>query len=557
VTRDEWLATAVDFYYQEVNRISNARAVPTINDINDLDVLKQFLAIEHQPIVSKVNLELFGDKYVKALSEAMTPTGVITEEYINGLERLRVRLGLSEQDARQLLNVASRSRMIPIIKDLVNIWKSDTDATYRREQEKKAAEKGKMAKRDKSGDPISSLDNVFGYMEVGAQKDGGGPNVFMREALNLIDFFDENYKITNTDVGEVDSSSTTIVGSDSIKETVVTASGIVPEADLAGMYKHYLITRLAERDDELRQRYADVDLKFAKILGITTDSQVKIKQSLAYSAYKGMLVNVLQYKGVVEPQDISQFIVLKDSLDLSKDVADKVYDEATRGAIVEHAAKLFRDSENGLSFTPEIAKTFREQVQSLGLDIQKDTGFNERLITYLYALEVQYMIENGQEAELNDIQQSYDIPEQRAQEIIEACCKKYLDQLINLGLRSARKFDDKNTILWVKRILKYAMFVTTSVDADANLFSEDDKKQLIAVFQTEVDLKQDQELQSIIEQYDVDLTEKLRELINLTEEYVAPLQGMEGLMGNGKSFKQMEDDKYNEQNNGKKAWAWG
>ena len=151
MTRDEWLATAVDFYYQEVNRISNARAVPTINDINDLDVLKQFLAIEHQPIVSKVNLELFGDKYVKALSEAMTPTGVITEEYINGLERLRVRLGLSEQDARQLLNVASRSRMIPIIKDLVNIWKSDTDATYRRDQEKKAVEKGKMAKRDKSG----------------------------------------------------------------------------------------------------------------------------------------------------------------------------------------------------------------------------------------------------------------------------------------------------------------------------------------------------------------------------------------------------------------------
>jgi hypothetical protein len=226
-----------------------------------------------------------------------------------------------------------------------------------------------------SGDPISSLDNVFGYMEVGAQKDGGGPNVFMREALNLIDFFDENYKITNTDGGEEDYSTTTIVGTDSTKvessiaegttttTTEVTASGIVPEADLAGMYKHYLITRLAERDDELRQRYADVDLKFAKILGITTDSQVKIKQSLAYSAYKGMLVNVLQYKGVVEPQDISQFIVLKDSLDLSKDVADKVYDEATRGAIVEHAAKLFRDTENGLSFTPEIAKTFREQVE--------------------------------------------------------------------------------------------------------------------------------------------------------------------------------------------------
>ena len=168
------------------------------------------------------------------------------------------------------------------------------------------------------------------------------------------------------------------------------------------------------------------------------------------------------------------------------------------------------------------------------------------------------MIENGQEAELNDIQQSYDIPEQRAQEIIEACCKKYLDQLINLGLRSSRKYDDKNTILWIKKILKYAIFVTTSVDADGNLFTEADKKQLIAVYLNEVDLKQDQELLDIVEQYDgVDVTEKLRELIHLTEAYVAPLQGMEGLMGRGKSYRQMEEDQYNDQSGGKKAWAWG
>ena len=38
---------------------------------------------------------------------------------------------------------------------------------------------------------MDSPDNVFGYMEVGAQKRGGGPNVFMREALNLVDFFTE------------------------------------------------------------------------------------------------------------------------------------------------------------------------------------------------------------------------------------------------------------------------------------------------------------------------------------------------------------------------------
>lgn len=38
-------------------------------------------------------MELLGDKYVKAVTESMMPTGVITEEYLDGLNRLRLRLG--------------------------------------------------------------------------------------------------------------------------------------------------------------------------------------------------------------------------------------------------------------------------------------------------------------------------------------------------------------------------------------------------------------------------------------------------------------------------------
>ena len=38
---------------------------------------------------------MLGDKYVKAVTESMMPTGVITEEYLDGLDRLRMRLGTS------------------------------------------------------------------------------------------------------------------------------------------------------------------------------------------------------------------------------------------------------------------------------------------------------------------------------------------------------------------------------------------------------------------------------------------------------------------------------
>ena len=48
--------------------------------------------------------------------------------------------------------------------------------------------------------------------------------------------------------------------------------------------------------------------------------QAKVRESLSYTAYKNMLKNILRYKESVEPQDLQQFVILKDSLDLGKSV---------------------------------------------------------------------------------------------------------------------------------------------------------------------------------------------------------------------------------------------
>jgi len=539
VTDEEWRSTAIDFYYQDVSRIANMRAVPSQADIERINALKVFLDCAEET-VAKVNLELLGDKYVKALTEAMTPTGVVTEEYIDGLARLQARLGLSEEDADKLLGVATRARIGPIIKDLSNIWKSDTDANFRRDMEKKQKAEGKGPK-DKSGDPISDPDNVFGYMEMGGQKDGGGPNVFMREALNLVDFFKENYIVQGREL-------------ETEEDLRVTASGFAPEDDLAGMFKHYLITRLGEADPALRQRYLADEPWFAKVLGITVEGQKLVKESLAYSAYKSLLMNVLTYKGTVEQQDIGQFMLLKDSLQLDKEVADKVYDEATRGAVVEHTAKLIRRAEDGESFSAEMAVRLRQQVQSLGLEMQKDTGFSTTILTYLYALEVQVMVDNGLEGDLTEVQEAYDIPDDRAADIVEACCKRYVNQLLNFALRGAKRYNEQDTIKWVKRIIKYAVFISTPVEADGSMFDDDDKKRMISFYQTEVANGEDAELLALVEQYG-DMADKFREMINVTDDYVSPISGIDGLLGNVRRLDQLEDDM--KDTDAKKNWAWG
>lgn len=342
----EWAATAVDFYYQEASRISNSKAVPSVDDMARLSALRSFLSCTDSA-VTKVHLELFGDKYAKALSEAMGPTGVIAEEYVPGLERLRDRLQLTPEQAEALLSVVARQRVIPIVKNLVDVWKSDTDANYRREKEKKEG-KDKNAK-DKSRDPISSPDNVFGYMEMGAAKEGGGPNVFMREVVNLVDFVQENFVLHGVDIAA--------------KENLpVTAVGVVTEEDLVGIYKHFLISRLAETDPALKSRYEEVEELYAKILGIEEESQAKAKESLAFNAYKNLLKHVLTYKPAVEPQDIQQFAFLKESLSLNDDAASEIFMNACKGAVLDHAARLVKDNYFGRPFTPESARTFREQV---------------------------------------------------------------------------------------------------------------------------------------------------------------------------------------------------
>lgn len=44
---------------------------------------------------------------------------------------------------------------------------------------------------------------ILSYLE-GAQKEGGGPNVFMREALNLVDFFVSNYLTQDVDLSTLE-----------------------------------------------------------------------------------------------------------------------------------------------------------------------------------------------------------------------------------------------------------------------------------------------------------------------------------------------------------------
>lgn len=243
------------------------------------------------------------------------------------------------------------------------------------------------------------------------------------------------------------------------------------------------------------------------------------------------------------------------------------------------------------------------QVTSIGLDFQKDIGFNVNFISYLYALEVANIINSGYLYIRNDCrsltslmthclctgedtdllqeaQEAYGIPEEQAKQIIEAAAKRYVSQLLNLALRAAKKYDEIDSLKWMNQIIKYSQFISDKVDCDGSLFSEKDKDRLLNYYMNSVntatvkpssadiiiDSTTDESVVeepsestdlSVLNEKQVELNdsmERLRRLIHLSNDYVAPLSGIEGLLG---GLTNVNDLMIADPSENRKRWAWG
>lgn len=164
----------------------------------------------------------------------------------------------------------------------------------------------------------------------------------------------------------------------------------------------------------------------------------------------------------------------------------------------------------------------------------KDLGFKPRLMSSLYALEVQQLINvqdesdvdgSGLAAELKDALSYYELSEEVAAEIIPLTCTRFLQQEVQLLLRAAKSFNEGETVMRARNVLRFAQFVDpeTRIAADLSSFSEVDKSRIADFYLASME---DSDLEAAGAN-----VERLRKLITLTEDYEPPENGMDGLLG--------------------------
>jgi hypothetical protein len=80
-----------------------------------LDSLREMLNLSKED-THPAHMESFGSVYKKSILEAMGSTGVIRPEFRDALDDLRGRLGVREEDTKELFLEAVEEKMIPMVK---------------------------------------------------------------------------------------------------------------------------------------------------------------------------------------------------------------------------------------------------------------------------------------------------------------------------------------------------------------------------------------------------------------------------------------------------------
>lgn len=87
------------------------------------------------------HMEYFGNTYKKSVLEAMGSTGIISSDYRGPLEKVRSRLGLSEEDSKKVFLEAIKEKMVPMVEWIVSEFER-TQLTQQQLSERRGKDMG-------------------------------------------------------------------------------------------------------------------------------------------------------------------------------------------------------------------------------------------------------------------------------------------------------------------------------------------------------------------------------------------------------------------------------
>jgi len=438
----------VSFYAKAVEKISSKSpgGIPT-KELNEaLEELRVMYRLEKED-THPSHFEHFGAIYKKSILEAMGSTGVIAPKLQDGLADLRERLGVREEDTKELFLSAIEKKFVPMM-EWINNEMERTQLTQKQLSERRGKDMGE--------DVFQTGKSADGTLGLGAEVN------IMGDIINLVDFYTENNIAEEKAIGtkEVDGEEISVLET----SYPITAIGTqVIDVQMGEyLYRQFVVGAFSAQEEQ-SSRYEGARATFGGILGLTSEKMEEINDNIGGAVYDNFVSRSMAQKGSLDQQDMMFLANIQTKLGLSSEAGEKLMMDSQKKVLSEELTNIMDDA------TPEGIKTFREKCNSMGMDLSEDIGITGHQLVRMFEQEIIPALQAGELTADNidsmvEIQESLNMDPDECETVFEKTVLRLADDALKLVVSELLRGREENTTELIVEIIRYATFFGGDLD---------------------------------------------------------------------------------------------
>ena len=436
------------FYAKAVSKISakSPGGIPT-KELNEaLEELRVMYRLEVEDTYPS-HLEYFGAVYEKSILEAMGSTGIIVPELQDGLADLRARLGVREEDTKELFLSAIETKFVPMM-EWVNNEMERTQLTQKQLSERRGKDMGE--------DVFQNGKSADGTLGLGAEVN------IMGDIINLVDFYTENNVAEEKEVGtkEVDGEEVSVLET----SYPITAIGtqVIDQQMAEYLYRQFVVGAFSAQGEQA-SRYEAARASFGGILGLTSEKMEEINDNIGGAVYDNFVSRSMAQKGSLDQQDMMFLANIQTKLGLSSEAGEKLMMDSQKKVLSEELTNIMDDA------TPESIRAFREKCNMMGMDLSEDIGITGHQLVRMFEQEIIPALKSGEltvddNESMVDIQESLNMNPDECETVFERTVLRLADDALKLIVSELLRGREENTTELIVEIIRYAAFFGGDLD---------------------------------------------------------------------------------------------
>jgi len=422
---------SIDVYSERLREFTSDGKIINEEQAATLATLRDFLSLD-MAAVESVHQELCAPAYRKSVREVMGTTGIIPDEYWEGLATLRARLGITEEAAKDLFGVEVTSRMKAIATKAVDAL------------EQKAA--GNTT--DKMG------------MEA---------STFSMEMLNLVDFSVASKAIVTQ---EVDGQLVEVIGCNLRDE--------FSERTLKGLYKQFLTEAFSGDQAAQKEKIFNSLEKVTLILGLADNEVAPIHNEIGSTVFRQYTSRALQ-KGPLGAEEMGFLNSIRDALGMEQELCDQLVRDQQLNRVSVLLESMFEKD----SVLPEDIRKMRDAADLYNVDLVEDLQVSSIKLNRLFQVELIDLVDSGvlksdDLSPLEEVCESLHIDEERATKTLEEVVSKRASSGVLQAAALMRQNEAEAAVAELTNVLKYAQMM--EVQAECSV-SAKERSELFMLFQ--------------------------------------------------------------------------